>query len=284
MRIRQVLLTYFNRRVNDTYHTKSLDEDWLQYRWGLFETFTVPTIRAQTCSDFEWVILCHRDSPGWMRERAKTLDLPCRVRFSFGVVMPVLEEGEIDDDLADLRDPSYDVILTTRVDSDDGLHRCAMQRIRDSYVADQRLEALNFETGYRYDCPSQRLEFVRVPSPAFGTKVNKPPFLNPLFVGRSHPRLPERYVYGEISRGDPMFLMVIHGDNVMNQIGGKPSFLSKSLSRHVLQEAFNVNDPSRGAPARALLGSIERRTRGLRRKLERRVLSRLPWYQGSHPG
>jgi len=233
MRVKHILVTSFNRwlKAGSTF-TKGLDNDWLNYRWKIFTRFTVPSIAGQSNNDFDWVIMCHERSPTWLRERAKTLELPCRVRFSFNQNDPALD---------DLNDPSLDAVLSTRIDSDDAFHRCAMARVRESFEADPySYEILNFEIGYQYDSLGERLAVVRRISPPFGTKINLPPILDPLDTGGRHDTLHKKYVYKNISHGDPMFLIVIHDANIQSKIYPTASFASRSLSQHSLREAFNI--------------------------------------------
>jgi hypothetical protein len=249
----------------------------MQHRWELFETFTVPSIAAQTCADFDWVVLFHRDSPLWLHDRAQNVDVSCRLHCSFDVLDPAFQD--LDSGLAVLRDPSYDVILTLNLDSDDALHRTAVERLRTGYEADQMAhELLVFDTGYRYDRLSQRLEFSHTKASPFLAKINMPPFSRPLAVGGNHVHALQKHTWCDISHGDPLWAQVIHHSNVLNRISSTPSFLSQSLSQHVLREAFNVVDPGQRPSARAYASKFEQWSRPKRRKakrLARRILSRL---------
>lgn len=275
VRVRQILVTYFNRRYNDRHYSKALDPDWLAHRWELFETFTVPSIVAQTCTDFDWVILFHRQSPPWLYDLAHSLDAPCRLRVSFDVLDPAFQE--LDAGLADLRARSYDAILTLNLDSDDALHRTALERFRLGFEADRMgHEILLLETGYRYDRLSRRLEFIQMDASPFLAKVNLPPFTNPLDMGGCHSHVIDQYRCCDISHGDPLFAQVIHQNNVLNRISSRPSFLSKSLSQHVLREAFNVEDPGQRLSVRCYTTKLEQQTRPVRRKAQRVVRRFLP--------
>jgi Putative rhamnosyl transferase len=239
MKIKHVLVTAFNNRLKPgTIFTKALDSDWLKYRWEIFNTFTVPSVAAQTCTDFEWVILCHEQSPSWLKNSAKTFKLPCQVRFSFRRNDPKLD---------DLKDSSFDAVLTTRIDSDDAWHRCAMARIREQFEADPfRYEILNFKVGYYYDALSGQLALTSRPSPPFSTKVNLPPISDPLDTGGHHDKLPSKYSYKAISQGDPMYLRVLHSANSLSRVSPQLCFVSRSLSQHILQEAFSIEQNAAG--------------------------------------
>lgn len=247
MHIRHVLVTKFNcdlilenKVLQEKGFKKKLDENWLRYRWQLFTAFTVPSICAQTNTDFDWVVFFDKHSPQWLREEAQKLNVPCRKRFSFYDV----GSDEFFEAFKNLNDPtSYDIALTTIIDSDDAFHRCAMERIKERFLKDPTdIEVINFEIGYQYDILSQRLAIIQVTSPPFSTKINvanQPnPFNNSIFYdGGDHTKLPEKHKdkYCEISEGDPMFIQVVHGDNIANRLHWNASYLPRSLSVRILK-------------------------------------------------
>lgn len=178
MRIRHLLLTKFNcdlileNKVLQAKGTsKKLDDRWLKYRWNLFKTFTIPNICAQTYTDFDWLILFDKHSPKWLREESEKIEVPCRKHLSFFD----FGSDEFFTAFSDLNDSStYDIGLTTIIDSDDAFHRCAMQRIRDYFLAyPNDYDCLNFEIGYQYNLSTHRLAIVQVNSPPFSTKINR---------------------------------------------------------------------------------------------------------------
>lgn len=65
------ILTRFNIRLwqKDKYGVQTLTEEWLKSRCDLFETYTLPSVAAQTCHDFKWLILFDDESPSWLRDR-----------------------------------------------------------------------------------------------------------------------------------------------------------------------------------------------------------------------
>jgi len=242
MNVRQVVVTFFNRRFSDRFN-KALDEAWLRLRWDLFLRFPVSSLAHQTISDFDWVILFHERSPKWLRDAAQNLSLPCRVHLSFdhNCIEALMAPGRL----------LNDVHLVTRLDSDDALHRCSLERIRQAFETfGEKYDAYNFEFGYQYDTVTQRLVLTRAESPPFGTRVYFPPVHDPVDSGPEHNRWPSLYRYADISFGDPLFLQVVHGDNLLNRISYTGAPISRPLSREILRAAFNVVDDFRPVPAR----------------------------------
>lgn len=102
----------------------AFSEAWLEYRQELFEVLTLPSIDAQTERDFVWVLGIDRDTPKPFRDR---LDELVRTRPHirlleaelFNDFEPALVQWCLDEAAAKGRSH----ILTTRIDSDDALHR-----------------------------------------------------------------------------------------------------------------------------------------------------------------
>lgn len=248
MGVRQVVVTFFNRRLDDVFN-KALDESWLHARWDLFQKFTVPSLLKQTVQNFDWVLLFHERSPEWLRVAVRKLNLSCRVHLSF-------DRGPIHG-LATAESLEKDVFLVTRLDSDDAFHAMALERIRGAFALyGEQFDAYGFEVGYQYDERTQRLALTRVESPPFGTRVYFPPVRDPVDSGPEHHRWPSLYRYKDISWGDPMFLQVVHGSNLLNRVLYTSSPIARPLSRHILKEAFNVDLPPKHVPARLFLSDL----------------------------
>lgn len=246
---RHVLLTMFNRRLGgDRGFFKGIDElddDWLRYRWQLFTRYTVPSVAAQSESDFSWLILCHPRSPEWLRALTTTVTAKADVHFSFQRQDPVCER------LVD----GADGLLLTRIDSDDVWHRRAMERIREDCEADPYTsEIVTFTDGYLLDHQARRLRPYYDYSPPFCTKISLGPDLNPLDFGGNHTLVRRRYPSRSISDGQPMFTLVVHRQQQRGR-GCDPSdsrWLTSVATAEILDRDFGVTlaDGPRGRSAR----------------------------------
>jgi hypothetical protein len=98
------------------------NEQWLEYRWQLFETLALPSLDAQTEKDFVWVLGVDRDMPQQFRERLDGL----------AATRPYLRLLELE--LLDDFEPRFQRwcaetaaaqgaphVLTTRIDNDDAV-------------------------------------------------------------------------------------------------------------------------------------------------------------------
>jgi hypothetical protein len=234
-KVRQVLLTLFNHRLNSHFHN-SLDEAWLRHRWGVFSRVTVPSIAGQSTADFDWVIRLHEASPRWLLDAAAALEVPCRLRLMVGQA-----DASTTPELDDLRDPSLEAVLLTRIDSDDALQRTAMARLRESYQEDpSSATVLNFQVGYRMDYATARLGLFFHYSPSCLTFVHRQPIVNPIGWGGNHFDLPDLFPFRAVDGGQPMFLQTAHGRNISTNLR-RIQLLPWPVSAHILRAAFNID-------------------------------------------
>jgi hypothetical protein len=222
-----IILTPFNSYW-DSDHTLSLDPSWITDRWDLFTRYTVPSLLAQSCQRFHWVVEFHPKSPPFLKSLVQAAGWPSHFIPSFG-------ERERISQLLRFSDSS--VILTTRIDSDDAYHRDAVYRIQNAGLD---CDVLNFEHGFQCDHVTGCVALVHRHCSAFSTKVNRSSRGDdPFDVGGDHSFLSKKYSYTDISGGDPMFLQVLHGKNVGNSWYGHP-FNNRALSALILTKCFNV--------------------------------------------
>jgi hypothetical protein len=250
MRFRHVLLTMFNRRLgtgrSPFEHVDGMDETWLRYRWQLFMRYTVPSVAAQSERDFTWVVLCHPQSPQWLRTCSAAVTMQADVHFSFLPQDPALDR---------LADGALDALLVTRIDSDDAWHRRAMERIREDCEADPYTsEILVMTDGYLLDNEAGRMRPYFDVSPPFRTKINLEPDLNPLDMGDNHSLVRHRYPSRSISDGEPMFVLVTHEEHHRGREcdPADPRWLTSRATAQVLDRDFGVvlRDGGPGQPDR----------------------------------
>jgi Putative rhamnosyl transferase len=142
--IEHFLLTNFNVRLGwtrDVHGRTTLTPEWMEHRWRLFETFCLPSVRCQTDPRFRWLVRFDPGTPEGHRRRFRELTA------GMTNVTPLWRAEPFGAAVGALLDPSADVLLTTRLDNDDAIHRTAMARIRAA-VGDARPEFLNFPEGF----------------------------------------------------------------------------------------------------------------------------------------
>jgi Putative rhamnosyl transferase len=131
--------------------------EWLAERLELVRRFSLPSVAAQTTEAFTWLLLCDettdRDILEQLGEEERGLS-PLRV---------VLTRGE-ERPLSPIRKavrPDADVLITTRLDSDDAIadeYLAAIQDYASSFHRSSHNRLLvNFPRGYRLDARADRL-------------------------------------------------------------------------------------------------------------------------------
>jgi hypothetical protein len=119
------LLTRFNAGI---YGPKSRlripPEQWMEHRWKLFTTITLPSIMEQTCQNFTWFLLFDEQTPeAYLREmetfRCPNLK-PIYPTSDKGIWQQAVEPGDYD-------------LVTTRIDNDDAFHRNTIETIQYTY-------------------------------------------------------------------------------------------------------------------------------------------------------
>ncbi len=124
------ILTRFNLFIwtKDKEGNKVRSMDWLKHRFALFERFCLPSIKAQTSNDFEWIVLFDSSTPEEFKEKINQYKAECPQ------MSPVFVEPKNGRRFAEifrtevlLRLSTYnmredDRILTTYLDNDDALN------------------------------------------------------------------------------------------------------------------------------------------------------------------
>ena len=254
LRFRHLLLTMFNWRLDRGRGffkgIDELDDNWLRYRWQLFMRYAVPSVAGQSNSDFTWFILCHPQSPDWLRACTATVTMNADVHFSFQRPDPILD---------DFADGATDALLVTRFDSDDAWHRRAMERIREDCEADPYTsEIVTVTDGYLVDDQARRMRPYYEFSPPFCTKISHEPGLDPLDLGGNHGGVRRRYPARSISDGEPMFAWVVHEQQHRGRACDPTDrrWLTSSATAEILDRDFGVTIADGGdrqpvMPARA---------------------------------
>lgn len=117
MRIQHLVITRFNVVINRDDNSLPSSE-WLEQRMRLFEMYCLPSIKAQTCQNFKWLILMSESTPKDVRNRME--------QFQKQVPMiQVIYIGPIKNITTFYHQLAFDFaegspyILTTRLDNDD---------------------------------------------------------------------------------------------------------------------------------------------------------------------
>lgn len=217
-----VLLTLFNIR-----YTLSSDLDglskWTDKRFPLFEQYCFPSIKAQTNQNFDWLIIIDPSTSTAQRKRLQAL-LDQRPR-------TYLIEYE-DWDLVEIPVNEWlqksctkvEYVITSRVDNDDVLHQTFMEEVRATAMKLKNESLINYTNGYclqirpnkknllyQYDFNDNSfMSFVEPMQPTLKT-IRK----------YNHNEWPDEIRRVNIITETPLWMQLIHGNNVRNRIWGR---------------------------------------------------------------
>ena len=199
------LLTRFNVRLADR---PAATDQWLRDRLRLFTTFTVPSVHAQTCTDFRWLALCDEASPDWLREELAQVAMlePVWVREAWTPGLPAAVVHE-------QRAGADGLVVTSRLDNDDAIARTYIARVQAAATEEG---FVNFTSGAQW--AHGRLYRRLDPSNPFISRVETGPRAATVFAA-DHNKLA---ALGPIRQfgGGPMWLQVVHDGNLENRTNG----------------------------------------------------------------
>lgn len=248
-----VLLTRFNLPSPGVQSLIRAKEGWLRERVDLFETYCLPSVLAQTCSDFTWIIYLDPESPRWLRDRmAKHSET--------GAFSPVYRESvseeELIDDIRKIAGPVKRYVMTTNLDNDDAISSDFISRLRE--VA-PRSAAVAIYVKDGLIRSGEALYLHRYPRNAFNSVCTDWSEAKTCW-SEWHTDFGAVMPVIELG-GPPGWMQVVHGSNVSNRVRGS------RISPDALRPSFGdlldgVSAPRRGETIRDTL--IARPTRFVR--------------------
>jgi hypothetical protein len=208
------LLTRFNVKLSYIPAERWPDTAWLEDRFRLFDQYCFPSVCAQSCMNFKWLVFF--DSAvvaNWEFQRRIKTYAEFR-RFVPIYVNGFFTQSEVQKAVVRLSN-SCKHLITSRLDNDDAIAKGYIEKIQEEFRC-QSFEFLNFTTGYLLH--QNRIFSVSQTSNPFITLIEKSRPFQTVFCG-NHQHLSR---FGPIKqiRGVPGWLQVIHGRNLRNKPRG----------------------------------------------------------------
>lgn len=151
-----VVLTRFNVRFRDEPDPRNLSTEWLEQRLVFFRRYTLPSMEAQSNTDFRWLLLCDVASPQWFKTEIESLLADTRYSAVF-LDVPVSEEDgcppALRDAIVRCVPTGTSTLITLRIDNDDALRGDFIEYVT-SHAPLASVEALIFPVGYSLYFPS----------------------------------------------------------------------------------------------------------------------------------
>lgn len=221
VKVTHVVLTRFSLRSNTVGFRGEWPPGWLERRLELFERYCLPSVLAQTTQDFTWIVFCDPLTPEGVVERLRGFS----DRITVAECRPMSSQrGNHPDDLRDLDryvDPASEVVISTRLDSDDALNREAIAQIqshaRTFLESSDDLLLHTFPLGCKLDVVNRLVYRSRYQQNAFLSLFERPGNDIQGVMRMSHTKL-EQFCPLERDFGLLGWLQVLHTGNVSNQL------------------------------------------------------------------
>lgn len=204
MTVVHLLITRFALRLKRTVpaDTGPLSPDWLERRLDLFRRYCVPSVQAQYCSDFRWLVHVHAGLDPVFADRLRALDP--RIALTTAPVTPLP------------RIEGADIVVSTRLDSDDSLAPHVLDIVQAKAQAKiARPVLVDFPKGYYVDHDTQQQYLAH--GAAFKALIERqgPDRRCVGVYTRSCDVI--ALAYPTIREQEPSWLRIVHGGNLVNR-------------------------------------------------------------------
>lgn len=226
--VHHFILTRFNLRLwhKDKSGRKVRSLKWLEHRCTLFERYCLPSMKAQTCQDFRWIVLFDSTTPEAFKDRIATWQTECRQ------LMPVWVEPVDGPRFAQIFceqvrlalkgsiAPSQEKnqrVLTTYLDNDDALNVRYVEDVQQRMASLPDGTFLFYVSGYQYFADHSYLMRIRYERNHFVSVVEAAQEARTIYGYGSHSYL-HRLEGARIEYvgGEPMWCEVVHEKNMDN--------------------------------------------------------------------
>lgn len=231
-----IIITPFNL-PNNSFSIYEGENCWMDRRMELFQTYTLPSFNNQTDKDFHLIILLDPSTP----EKYLNVLKDFENQYSFFNILYTLESkgNQYEKDLIKfylkIRKNTSDTILAGRCDNDDAVHTYYVETVKQNI---KDFQVLSLAKGLYWDIKSnQFLDSVFPTGPFLTTQSTLDNFLNPRC--ENHHDVVKNNHHIILTEGYPMWVQVIHGENLWNQLNRMPGSLC-SINLKTLKEHFNI--------------------------------------------
>lgn len=243
--IQHFFLTRFNillwNKTKDGQKVRTMK--WLEHRFSLFEKYCLPSIKNQTCKNFEWIALFDSMTPDCYKEKIAAYQKECPQ------LIPVFVEPEKGWRFAEIfreeivKRLNVKRVLSTYLDNDDALNVRFVEDIqrRVSVVSDGTF--INYDDGYQYYADDKFMMRVHYPTNHFISVVENSDAatVKGIFGYGGHAAIKKiEGVKIECVKNLRMWCEVVHEKNVMNDA----KILSTKMvcDEGLLRREFAIND------------------------------------------
>lgn len=228
------LLTCFNIDRGFDPENKRNSPEYLDSRFSIFESITVPSVKAQSCSNFSWLVFFDINTPENYRKRLETTIKSVNNFTPFYVK----NYSDIKDILKKRLKSETEYLVTTNLDNDDAISDNFIEILQGKLI-EEEVYLINFLMGYMISNKGLFMrEYYSSPFHTLSEKVS-----NEIITCLD---VPHNLLFTLQKQGlslyqivcEPTWLQIVHGSNVMNKIetNAIPIFNLECLKR------FKINN------------------------------------------
>lgn len=231
---------------------------WLEERYALFERYCLPSVAAQTCQDFDWIVFFDDQTPDWARERNARLQA---VRPFHALYTPLFDNHGWARAVRTVAGPPVPgrLLLTSNLDNDDALGFDYVERVQRAALAHANGTRFAINVPDGYVLADRAIYAHRHLQNAFTNLVEPDDEAFATTMTIRHMELSDHVPVLQ-AHGAAGWLQVVHGGNVSNRIRGRRvggEEARRQFPREVLGDIAEPSLPARlfeaalAAPLRA---------------------------------
>ncbi len=219
--LQHFILTRFNLVIwhRDKEGCPVRTQEWLEHRFLLFERYCLPSIKNQTCKDFEWIVLFDNETPEHYKDKIAGYQKECPQ------LVPVFVKPENSRWFARIfrnavvKRLNAERVITSYLDNDDALNMRFVEdiQLRMSSLVDGTF--LYYTDGLQYFTDYKYLMRIHYPRNHFVSVIEtgEPSLLKTVYGFGSHYYIQKiKGVRIEYVKDVPMWCEVIHQKNMGN--------------------------------------------------------------------
>lgn len=219
--LQHFILTRFNLLLwnKDKKGSKVRTIKWLEHRFVLFEKYCLPSVKNQTCQDFEWIMLFDSSTPEKFKTRIADYQKECPQ------LIPVFVEPLRGRYFAEIfrreivKRMEAERVVSTYLDNDDALNVGFVEDLQRRALSVNEGTFINYNDGYQYYSEDGYMMRICCPTNHFVSVVEKgdATTIKGIFGYGSHAFIHQiKDVTIEHVRNKLMWCEVVHEKNMIN--------------------------------------------------------------------
>ena len=245
--LQHFILTRFNLRLwnKDKEGVLVRSREWLVHRFELFERYCLPSIKNQTCNDFQWIVLFDSSTPSEFREKIEAYQKECIQ------LVPVFVEAKNGWRFAEIfrkevlrliqKSDGNGKLLTTYLDNDDALNVRFVEDLQHRVQSLPDGTFIFYTEGYQFFTDHEYLMKIHYPKNHFVSVLESgsPATVKTIYGYGSHYYIDKiKGAKIEYVKDIPMWCQVVHEKNM----GNDAYFLCAKMVREAEGFDFIAND------------------------------------------